>query len=180
MSRASQSARPPRAAAFLLSCRLPDALREAVLGDLEETFHEEITPTRGARAARVWYWRQAIRLLLALRPSGDAVRTPGLTRAGDSTMLTLVSDVRFAMRMLARRPAFGALAILTLAIGIGASTAIFSVVDPVLPRAAVSRWRPHHDRVGAGEDGRTEQSGVRHLPGFRARQQDLCRHGRHG
>src|SRR5438309_1969876 len=50
-------------------------------------------------------------------------------------METLLRELRYGLRMLARSRGFAAVAILTLGLGIGASTAIFSVVDAVLLRA---------------------------------------------
>jgi len=48
---------------------------------------------------------------------------------------TLLQDLRFALRMLGKKPGFALVAILTLAVGIGATSAVFSVVDRILFRS---------------------------------------------
>ncbi len=60
--------------------------------------------------------------------------TPPPTSDKGSIMADLWQDFRYSLRLLARAPGFAAAAILTLALGIGATTAIFSVLDTVLVR----------------------------------------------
>jgi putative ABC transport system permease protein len=76
----------------------------------------------------------------------DAARERGRRgeRGGLLDGLGIGRDIRHALRMLIRTPAFSLIAILTFAVGIGANTAIFSVVDGVLLRALPY---PEPDRI---------------------------------
>jgi putative ABC transport system permease protein len=65
----------------------------------------------------------------------DAIEArPAASRGGWLMMAHMVRDVRYAIRQLVRAPAFTTVALLTLALGIGATTAVFSFVDGVLLR----------------------------------------------
>ena len=81
------------------------------------------------------------------RPVNDVLRGSGL--------IGLAGDVRWAFRQWRRAPSFAAIAILTLGLGAGAATAIFSVVDAVLlrplpfdrPEQLVALWESNAEKA---------------------------------
>jgi predicted permease len=120
----------------LLALALRRVDREAALGDLAEE-HALRTAQDGGAAADRWYRGQAIRSLPAALAGRLGV---GLGRHHHTdeewTMTRMledrVQDVRWSLRTLRRNPGFAAAALLTLGLGIGSATAVFTVVDSVL------------------------------------------------
>jgi putative ABC transport system permease protein len=122
---------PPRLAIWLLTRRLSVEWRDFVIGDLEEEF-----ATRSGDspvAAHVWFWWQTMRCLAAPPPVRPNPLPVGSSQ-GDSRMRTVFADLRYAFRVVSRTPSFAVAVVSVLALGIGATTAIFSIVNAVLLR----------------------------------------------
>jgi putative ABC transport system permease protein len=126
-----RSTDPPPLASWLLARRLSAEWCDFILGDLEEEFAKR--SVHSPLAARAWFWWQTLRCLAAPpadRPGPLRVRSP----QGDSRMRTLLADLRYSLRVVSRAPSFAVAVVGVLAIGIGANTAIFSIVNAVLLR----------------------------------------------
>jgi putative ABC transport system permease protein len=119
----------------LISLVVPPDEREFMLGDIEEEYRHRVVAS-GRRSARRWL-RQEILRSVTLRwrypRSGPKGRKAALPR-GHGFMENSVQNFRYALRLIRRRPAFTAVTVLTLALGIGSSAAIFSVANAMLFR----------------------------------------------
>jgi putative ABC transport system permease protein len=103
---------------------------DAILGDLDEELDRYKEPERGRRAAHRWYRRQLIRSLIPLAAARVRGGAHWLgTRGGDGMTSEVLQDVGHTLRSLRKSPGFAAVIMLTLALGIGANTVIYSAVD---------------------------------------------------
>jgi len=125
-----------RAWGFLHKRRLDEQLREELQAHLDALIEENIRSGMTAEEARA----------AALREFGGVEQTKEIYRRqrGLPFLDVALQDLRFALRGLVRRPGFAIASVLTLMLGIGATTAVFSVVDRILFR---SLPYPHDDRL---------------------------------
>jgi putative ABC transport system permease protein len=112
------------------SVRRDDALDDEM--EREMAFHLEMSAQRNVE--RGMSTAEATRQAHLTFGSAGAIREEARDAYRARHAENFLGDIRFAFRSLRRSPAFAATALLSVAIGIGASTAIFSVVDAVLLR----------------------------------------------
>jgi len=121
---------PPWLAERLLTGTIRDPReREMVLGDLHE---EWLARQSAGEPATWWYWRSAV--AIALHLLFRQAPTNHSSVSGDSIMLTLFMEAKYAMRGLLKRPAVTAIVTVTLALGLGANGAVFNMIDVLVLR----------------------------------------------
>ena len=125
---------PPSVARALILAFTPLKLRAQIDGDLMEGFAARHSSGRRGNA-RLWYWRQLFSLdVFRLRRIVGAPGGRAAPRKRDGLAHELIHDIFHAVRTLSKAPAFSLVVLTTLALSIGATTAIFSVVNAVLLR----------------------------------------------
>jgi putative ABC transport system permease protein len=136
----NRSQEGPRLALRLVRWMVGEKDAAEVLGDFHETFAERVA-SKGLLSGSLWYWRQTLRLaagLVARRfrsaTSKPASGMPGVSNFRENRIMSLTQDLRSAVREIRRDFRFYAFAALIIGLGVGANTAVFSVMSPLLLR----------------------------------------------
>jgi predicted permease len=142
----------------LATLTLPREERDRYGEEAVETFRAMILERRRRYGALSAWW-------MGVRGCADMLRAAGMSRrwrregnrGGVGMWFDVRSDVRLGVRSLSRTPLFTIIALVMLAVGIGASTAIFSVIDAVilqpLPYAGADRLVTVLEGKTSGEQG---------------------------
>jgi predicted permease len=126
--------RPPRLAEWLVRAGVPEPHAEFLLGDLGEQFQQD-TQRRGRLAAWRRYWAQAIGAIWHVRSLQRRVPIQTPSRGpGRFDMSAIWRDMRLGFRTAWHSPGYSLIAIVTLALAIGANTLLFSVANPLIIR----------------------------------------------
>jgi predicted permease len=157
----------------------PDAVIEELAEHLEERYEDAVAAGAEPDAARRDALMEladlgALRRTLQGRPRGVRRAPPPPAAGGRHMWSDLSADIRYAARLLLRNRGFTTAAVLTIALGIGAVTAIFSVVDAVLLRPL-----PYPDATRLVAVWETDRnSGTMHEPASLPDVLDLRQHSR--